>query len=484
MHDAILVLCRNAQQAGLIARTLRFREVNCLPMPFETTLQQALAHSPRGLILCADGFEPDALDGLDFSLLSAGIPVLALGGAAAQLCVHFGGSFALCGDDHASVTLGLTDEALFQQIDSGERKLGRLAELTLPDSLSPIATATERIIGFRHRALELHAMQYPIERNDPDAAQLLYNFAVSVCGVAADWTDEAIIQSAVSRIREAAPEGRVLCAVSGGVDSAVCAKLASMAVGDRLMCVFVDTGLFRQDEPERVIHTYMESMGLVVAHVDATDTFLRALNGVSSPSDKERIASQLMTQVLIKQINYDPEIRTIVKGTNFNDQLFGVPAGENEKEAPLGDLTVCEPINDLFKVEIRRLGTALDLPSVITARQPFPTSGLALRVMSSVDAEKLQLLRTADAIFTEEIRNGGYDRRLWQYYATLTPNPDHPDTFAVILRATQAAQNGAYAARIPSDVLERASERIRSELPIVKRVVYDLTPSKHYSELE
>lgn len=484
MHSTILVFCRDAQQAGLIARTLRFREVNCLPLPFDTPAQEALSHQPSGLIVSTDSFEADALDGLDFSLFSAGTPVLALGSAAAHLCSHFGGSFTADTNQRASVTLSLSDEALFQGIDSGERKLGRLAELTLPEALCPIATATERVIGFKHRALELYAMQHPIERNDPDAAQLLYNFAVSVCAAQADWTDDAIIENVVSRIREAAPEGRVLCAVSGGVDSAVCARLASMAVGDRLMCVFVDTGLFRQDEPARVIRTYMESMGLVVAHVDASDSFLRALSGVSSPRDKERIAGQLMTQVLIKQLNYDPEIHTIVKGTNFNDRLFGFAADSGEKEAPLGDVTVCEPINDLFKVEIRRLATALDLPAVITARQPFPSSGLALRVMSSVDAEKLQILRTADAIFTEEIVSGGHDRRLWQYYATLTPNPDRIGTCAVILRATQAAQNGAYAARLPFDVMERASERIRTELPIVTRVVYDLTPSVHYGELE
>ena len=483
LKNLILVLCRNAQEGGLIARTLRYREVRCLPLPFDTPAQQALSHDPCGVIVTTDHFSADALDGLDFSLLSAGLPVLALGGAAAQLCSHFGGSFDMCANERASVTLSLSDEAIFEGIDPGERKLGLLAELSLPEVLSPIATATERVIGFRHKALELYGMQHPIERNDPDAAQLLYNFATSVCSAQPDWTDDAIIDAAVERICLAAPEGRVLCAVSGGVDSAVCAKLASMAVGDRLMCVFVDTGLFREDEPARVIRTYMESMGLVVAHVDASESFLRALSGVSSAADKERIATQLMTQVLIKQLNYDPEIRTIVKGTNFNDRLFGF-AAEPEKEAPAEGVCVCEPINDLFKAEVRSLATALDLPAVITARQPFPSSGLALRVMSSVDAEKLHILRTADAIFSEEILEGGHDRRLWQYYATLTPNPDRPGTNAVILRATQAAQNGAYAARLPFDVLERAGERILSELPSVRRVVYDLTPSAHYGELE
>jgi len=484
MQDMILVFCRSIHQAGLIARTLRCRELLCLPMPFETRAEQALRLSPKGIVISADSYSDDALDGLDFSLLSSGVPVLALDGAAAVLCRHFGGEASDVSGERSFVALSLADDPLFEGIDSGERMLNAYAALTLADALEPVASAAECVLGYRHRALPLYGMQYPIERNDPDAAQLLSNFAMGVCGAEAVWNDDAIIDRAVEAIRLAAPEGRVLCAVSGGVDSAVCARLASMAVGDRLMCVFVDTGMFREGEPDEVIRTYMDSMGLVVAHVDAHDSFLRALSGVSSPRDKERIASSLMTQMLIKQLGYDPEIRTIVMGTNFNDTLFGSVPGAGEKEAIVEGVAICEPIRELFKEEVRRLAAALELPAAITARQPFPSSGLALRVMSSVSEEKLRLLRMADAFFTEEIRAGGYDRRLWQYYATLIESPDRPDGYAVCLRATQAAHGGALAARMPFDVLERAAARIREEIPGISRVVYDLTPSAHYGELE
>lgn len=483
MQDAVLVLCSNMQQAGLIARTLRYREIYCLPMPMDTAAEQVLALKPRGIILSADGEGADALDPLDFSLLSANVPILALGGAAAALCIHFGGSASEIVQERAAVTLDFAENALFHEISPGERMLDGFAPLTLPDVLEPIATATEQAIGFQHAMLPLYAMQYPIERNDPDAAQLLYNFAADVCSCEPIWNDEAIIDHAIASIRATAPEGRVLCAVSGGVDSAVCAKLASMAVGDRLMCVFVDTGLFRQDEPQHVIQSIMEAMDLVVAHVDAGDSFLRALGGVSSPRDKERIASQLMTQMLIKQLNFDPEIHAIVMGTNFNDRLFDF-SSTSEKEAPLGGVTVLEPISGLFKEEVRRVAATLNLPDSITGRQPFPSSGLALRIMGSVTEERLQLLRKADAIFREEIKAGGQDRRLWQYYATLVESPDRPDAYAVCLRATQAARGGAYAARLSFDVLERAAERIRTEVPNISRIVYDLTPSAHYGELE
>lgn len=477
MHNAILVFCRNQQQAGLIARTLRYREYSCLPVPFSTTAAEALALNPKGIILSGAG--ENVLDGMDFALLNLNVPVLALDGAAAVLCAHFGGSFSPAVTDRGFVTLGFEKCPLFDEVSSGERMIGALDELSLSDALSPIATATERVIGFRHKVLPLYAMQYPIERNDPDAAQMLANFA-AICGMEPDWDDDVIIERAVRAIRAAAPEGRVLCAVSGGVDSAVCAKLTSMAVGDRLQCVFVDTGMFRQHEPEEVIRRFMDHMNLVVAHVDAHDSFLRALSGVTNPRDKERIAGQLMNQILLKQLAFDPEIKTVILGTNFNDVFFG---GVSANSIP-DTVQICEPIRDLFKEEVRRLSATLSLPAAFTSRQPFPASGLALRVFGSLTEERLQLLREADAIFVEEIHEGGHDRRLWQYYATLIDSPDVPGSYAVCLRATQSAGGGANAARIPYDVLERAAERIRKELNGVTRIVYDLTPSAHYGELE
>ena len=483
MQDTILVFSRCRDQAGLVARTLRCREVFCLPVAFDLRRDEVLALAPRGLIVITDDYSPEALEGFDLELLSCGLPVLALGGAAALMCAHFGGEAAAAACERSAVTLGLRDDLLFEEISGGERMLHGLATLTLPDVLLPIATATEQVIGYRHESLPLYAMQYPIERNDPDAAQMLYNFALSICGATPSWDEDVIIDRAVELIRQSAPEGRVLCAVSGGVDSAVCAKLTSLAVGDRLKCVFIDTGLFRKREPQTVIETFRESLGIEVELVDASETFLRALGGMNRPQDKERIALQMMSQMLIKQCAADADVRTVVLGTNFNDTFLMPPTAP---EMAAGDRTVgvCEPIRSLFKDEVRRLATVLSLPASITGRQPFPSSGLALRVMSSVSAERLHLLRQADAIFREEITSGGHDRRLWQYYATLIESPDAPDSYAVCLRATQAAQGGALAARLPDDVLEYAAERIRSEVKGVTRVVYDLTPSVHYGELE
>lgn len=485
MRDAVLILGFDEALAGLITRTLRSQQIYCEPVPSAITLAQVTARAPRGLILAAGESTKVDPAAFDLSVLHAGLPVLALGATVAMLCEHFGGTVEPPEGGNENVTLDLADVPLFEGMTRGERVLHGLRDLRLPEGLTSLATATERCIGFQLSGAPLYAVQYPIERNDPDAILLLRNFACLVCDIQPFWTEDLIIQQAVETLRDAASEGRVLCAISGGVDSAVCARLASMAVGNRLMCVFVDTGLFRQDEPQTVIESYMDTLGLVVAYVDARETFLKALQGVRFAADKERIASSLLRQVIFKQLGYDSDIHTLVLGTNYNDTLYGQLSVEPLPEViGAGSLRVMEPVRLLFKDEVRRLGKALSLPSSIVERQPFPASGLALRILGEVTDERLTILRQADAFFSEEIHAGGHERKLWQYYASMSENPDESNGYAVILRACQACSGEACASRLPYDLLERVMERILHELPDITRVLYDLTPSQHYSLME
>jgi GMP synthase (glutamine-hydrolysing) len=290
-----------------------------------------------------------------------------------------------------------------------------------------------------------------------------------------------MIGQAIDAIREGVPQdGQVLCAISGGVDSAVCAKLAGMALGDRLRCLFVDTGLFRQGEVQHVVSAFTENMGIPVELVDAREQFLRALGSLTDAARKESTASLLMRQTLTGYLREHPDLNGLVMGTNYSDVLGNESCGE-----PLDiSITILEPIRTMFKDEVRRLAGALGLPASIVNRQSFPSSGLALRIYGTVTEERLNLLRAADACWLDEIQQAGLDKRLWQYFATLVESPDQPGQYTICLRAIQPSQNQGLAARLPYDLTERTTARILQEVPHVSRVVYDLTPSKRYGSIE
>ena len=285
-------------------------------------------------------------------------------------------------------------------------------------------------------------------------------------------------QEEISRITG---EGEAICALSGGVDSGVSALLGHRALGQRLHCIFVDTGLLRKDEGDQVMAFYRDQMGLNVRRIDAREQFLTALAGVRSVRQKEQIIFDLLTNIMAQEVAALPDVRVILQGTNYSDTL----TGDNPEAMPLMGVTVVEPVRELFKDEIRRVAEELGMPSVVIQRQPFPGSGLALRVLSDVTEEKLHVLREADAILRAEIEASGQNKRLWQYFATLATYPLSADACVITLRAVQTAEGGsATASRLPYDLLERVCEQIRRQLPQVSRVLYDLTPSDNYAHIE
>ena len=254
-----------------------------------------------------------------------------------------------------------------------------------------------------------------------------------------------------------------------------------MALGSRLHCFFVDTGLLRKGEAAQVMDFYSTQAGLDLRKVDASEEFLAALSGVSDPKEKERIIFQLLREVLRREAAQIPHVRLMLQGTNYSVVLSG---SAFTLELPSEEVRVVEPVRELFKDEVRHIGEELGMSPAMLLRQPFPGSGLASRILSDVTKEKLNIVREADAIFRYEISENNQHKRLWQYFAALADEPEG-DGYVVTLRAVQSVDGaGGMAARLPNDLLERVTLEILARCPQVRRVMFDLTPSKSYKQID
>jgi GMP synthase (glutamine-hydrolysing) len=339
----------------------------------------------------------------------------------------------------------------------------------------------------------LFAVQFhPEVAHTPRGLDIMKRFLYEGCGLLPDWTPANVIERSVERIREQAGGAEVLCALSGGVDSAVAALLVYKAIGEKLTCVFVDTGLLREGEPEQVEDTFARHFHVPLVHVKAADRFLAKLAGVEDPERKRRIIGEEFIRVFEETARDHRGAKFLVQGTLYPDVIESgsrtaakIKSHHNVGGLPEDmDFELVEPLRDLFKDEVRKVGQELGLPEEIVQRQPFPGPGLAVRIVGEVTAERLELVRAADAILREEIRRAGLDRELWQYYAALLAGVrsvgvmgdgrtyQHP----IVLRAvTSEDAMTADWARLPHEVLERISSRIIAEVPGVNRVVYDVS---------
>ena len=483
MSDLLLILNYDAAGSRAIARALRAEHIYCKIVTPDISAEDVALHQPRGLIL-AGGVNGAVPGSIDPELLLGTWPVLALGDAAAMLCRKLGGvamETALCG-----VVGAVTFEPspLTEGLESCERMLRSVRRLRLPASARVLARSQEETVGFMHDLLPIYGIQFALESNDTDGMQLLLNFALNVCGCTRWWDFEGYMDRTVEDIRSAVGDGRAICALTGGLDSAVAAMLAHRALGGRLQCIFIDTGLMRENEASRFLAYFRDQAGLNIAPIQAQDRFLTALSGVADPGQKRRIIAEALQSTLDESAESLGQFTAILRATTCTDLMEGKDA--LSRPGLRGDLPMLEPLRELFKDEVRQVGARLDIPEAILQRPSFPGSGLALRILGEVTPARLQTLRAADQIFTGEIADSGLGRRMRHYFAVLTPLPENDTQSAVILRAVQAGESSqqAYAARLPYDLLERVTERILRERPEVVRVVYDLSPSTHTRGVE
>ena len=357
-----------------------------------------------------------------------------------------------------------------------------------------VTAYTERcpVAAMENAERRLYGVQFHPEATNTEYGELiLHNFLYNICGCSGEWTMESLVEQKIAEYREKLADKKVLCALSGGLDSSVAAVLLQKAVGDNLVCVFVDNGLLRKDEADNAERICRDVLNLNLIRVNAQDRFLSRLSGVNNPDQKRRVIGEEFHSIFEEEAEKLGKLHYLVQGTIYSDVLQrgsgdiaavrGSDVGELSATADFDE--IIEPLRDLFKDEVRKMGQALGIPREIVWRQPFPGPGLAIRCVGEVTSEKLSVLREADAIFREEIDRAGYERFTNQYFAVLTDTLsvgifDDKRTYGktVVLRAVTSDDfMTAGWSRIPYEVLERTSTRITDEIDGIARVVYDIT---------
>jgi GMP synthase (glutamine-hydrolysing) len=506
--STIVILDFGSQYTQLIARRIREFNVFSVVLPCTTPLAEVMALAPKGIILSGgpssvyDAAAPKA----DAAVLATGLPVLGICYGLQFMTHHLGGR-VVPGKaheyGHAAVKV-LEENVLFAGLPTEMNvwmSHGDEAEEMAP-GFRVTARTVNAIAAIANEQQKMWAVQFhPEVAHTKQGMELLKNFVVNICGAKQDWTPEHFIATTVARIREQVGEtGHAICGLSGGVDSSVAAVLVARAIGDRLTCIFVNNGVLRKDEFAKVQRTMREELKLKVVAVDASERFLTKLAGVTDPEKKRKAIGNEFIAVfddeaakLLKAEAAGESVAWLVQGTLYPDVIESAsvhgPSHVIKSHHNVGGLPkdmklkLIEPLRDLFKDEVRRIGRDLQMPAEILERQPFPGPGLAVRILGEVTPERVALLQEADAICAEEIRRAGLYTKLWQSFAVLLPvksvgvmGDQRTYAYTCAIRAVES-EDGMTAdwAALPYEVLRTISSRIVSEVRGINRVVYDIT---------
>ncbi|MGJ4946597.1 glutamine-hydrolyzing GMP synthase [Bradyrhizobium sp. HKCCYLS1011] len=504
-HDKILIVDFGSQVTQLIARRVREDGVYCEIVPFQKAEAAFREMKPKAVIL--SGGPASVLDdnapSVPLPILNAGVPVLGICYGEQTMAQQLGGTVE--GGHHREfgrATIEVTDDcALFEGVwEKGGRYEVWMSHgdrvTRLPDGFRGVAKAQGSPISvIADDARKFYAMQFhPEVVHTPDGARLIRNFVRKVAGLSGDWTMRAFREEAIEKIRAQVGKGRVICGLSGGVDSAVAAVLIHEAIGDQLTCVFVDHGLLRLNEAETVVDLFRHHYNIPLVHVDASKLFLGELAGVTDPEAKRKTIGRLFIDVFDAEAKKIGGADFLAQGTLYPDVIESVsftggPSVTIKSHHNVGGLPermhmkLVEPLRELFKDEVRALGRELGLPEIFVGRHPFPGPGLAIRCPGDITREKLDILRQADAVYIDEIRKAGLYDTIWQAFAVLLPvktvgvmGDGRTYDYVVGLRAVTST-DGMTADFYPFDMkfLGSTATRIINEVKGVNRVVYDVT---------
>ena len=505
----ILILDFGSQYTQLIARRVRELHVYCEIHPFNVRIEKIREMNPQGIILSGGPMSvyADNAPISDPAVFQLGIPVMGICYGLQLMAFQLGGEVDRAAKrefGRAQVVLDAEDGIFSGVARTSQAWMSHGDSLTkLPVGFEPIAHSDNApICAIRDDARRIYGVQFhPEVVHTTEGAKILSNFVLKICGCPGDWNAESFIERALKDIRAKVGEGKVLCALSGGVDSSVAAVLLHRAIGDRLFCIHIDNGVMRRGESAQVVKTFRDQFRIALDFVDGSSLFLERLKGVVDPEKKRKIIGKTFIDLFEAEAKKVEGAKFLAQGTLYPDVIestsFKGPSATIKSHHNVGglpekmDLRLVEPFRELFKDEVREVGRTLGLPEQLIARHPFPGPGLAIRVLGEVTPERLEILRSADDIFIEELHKNNLYNKVWQAFAVLLPvqsvgvmGDERTYENTVALRAVTSIDGmTADWAHLPYDVIAAISGRISNEVRGVHRVVYDVS-SKPPSTIE